>query len=140
MVDNDKTPAHNSMQELPDGIIELVQAGYQTPKSIMEFSPEISALVKKRRAENKKALILVDISGITGHESAVRDIAHNNLQNDFDSMAIVTAQNVTARLIGNWLVKLVGQGERVRFFENREEALSWLKQAINDTETDQQTT
>ena len=126
MANDDKTPAHNTMRELPSGIIELVQTGYQTTKSIMEHSNEISDLVKKRRAENKPALLLVDISGITGHESTVRDIAHNNLTNDFDSMAIVTAENITARLIGNWLVKLVGQGERVRFFESHDEALTWL--------------
>lgn len=93
----------------------------------MEHSNEISSLVKKRRADKEPALLLVDISGITGHESTVRDIAHNNLTNDFDNMAIITAANITARLIGNWLVKLVGQGERVQFFENRDDALAWLK-------------
>lgn len=127
MANEDKTPAHNTMRELPDGTIELVQTGYQTTKSILEYSNEISALVKQRRADKKPALLLVDIGGITGHESTVRDIAHNNLTNDFDSLAIVTDDNITARLIGNWLVKLVGQGERVRFFEGRDEALAWLK-------------
>lgn len=129
MANEDKTPAHNIMRELPDGVIELVQAGYQTPKTILEYQNEISALVKKRRADKQPALLLVDISGITGHESTVRDIAHNNLTNDFDSLAIVTDDNITARLIGNWLVKLVGQGERVQFFETRDEALTWLKTA-----------
>lgn len=123
---DDKTPAQNSMRELPDGIIELTQTGYQTTKSIVEHSNEISELVKKRRADKKTALILVDISGITGHDSDVRDIAHNNLTNDFDALAIVTAENITARLIGNWLVKLVGQGERVRFFASHDEAHTWL--------------
>ena len=32
-------------------------------------------LVKQRRAANKPALLLVDISGITGHDADVRDIA-----------------------------------------------------------------
>lgn len=124
---DDKTPANNTMRELPDGIIELTQTGYQTTKSIIEHANEISELVKKRRADKKPALLLVDISGITGHDSDVRDIAHNNLTNDFDALAIVTAENVTARLIGNWLVKLVGQGERVRFFASHDDAFTWLK-------------
>ena len=136
MTDENKTPAHNTMQVLDDGIIELKLAGYQTPKTIVEHSGEISALIKEHREKKTPALIMVDISGVTGHESMVREIAHNNLTNDFDSMAIVTADNITARLIGNWLVKIVGQGERVRFFEQRNDALEWLKTEVQSRPQD----
>jgi hypothetical protein len=126
MTDEQKQ-AHNTMVVLPDGVIELVQTGYQTAQSSLQFSVQIDELVKQRRAAKQPAFILADISGITGHDSKVRDMAHDLLKSDFDKMALVTAANVTARLIGNWLVKIVGVGERVQFFEDRAEALAWLQ-------------
>jgi len=121
------TPAKNSMRELPDGIIELVQTGYQTVAASIQFEPQIDELVGQRRAAKKPALILSDISGITGHDTKVRDMAHTMLKSDFDAMAIVTGGNVTTKLIGNWLVKLVGVGQRVEFFETQSEGLAWLR-------------
>lgn len=123
---DEKIPANNSMQVLPDGVIELVQSGYQTSATITEYQAQIDELVRQRRAEHKNALLLADISGITGHESKVRDLAHDMLSSDFDALAVVTASNVSARLIGNWLVKLVGVGQRVQFFGSRNDALAWL--------------
>ncbi|HVI68921.1 MAG TPA: STAS/SEC14 domain-containing protein [Magnetospirillaceae bacterium] len=125
-MDNEKTPAQNTMRELPDGVIELVQTGYQTTKSIVQYQAQIDALIRERRAKHKKALLLADISGITGHEPKVRDMAHDMLASDFDALAVITASNVTARLIGNWLVKLVGVGQRVQFFGDRDEGVAWL--------------
>ena len=126
-MDDKKIPAHNSMRVLPNDVIELVQAGYQTTASITEYQARIDEIVRQRRAARKKALLLADISGITGHEPKVRQLAHDMLNSDFDALAVVTASNITARLIGNWLVKLVGVGQRVQFFGSREEALAWLK-------------
>jgi hypothetical protein len=114
------------MQVMPDGVIELVQTGYQTMESSMQFTSQIDDLVRQRRAAKEPALILADISGITGHDAKVRDMAHDMLKSDFDKMALITAANITARLIGNWLVKIVGVGERVQFFEDRDKALEWL--------------
>ena len=125
MTDEQKQ-AHNTMQVLPDGVIELVQTGYQTMESSTQFMPQIDELVRQCRAKKQPALILADISGITGHDAKVRDMAHDMLKSDFDKMALVTAANITARLIGNWLVKIVGVGERVQFFEDRQKALDWL--------------
>lgn len=127
MTDEQKQ-AHNTMQILPDGIIELVQTGYQTVEASTQFVPQIDEIIRQRRASKKPALILADISGITGHDTKVRDMAHDMLKSDFDRMAIVTAANLTARLIGNWLVKIVGVGGRVQFFEDKNEALLWLHQ------------
>lgn len=116
------------MRELPGGIIELVQVGYQTTVTIAQYQAQIDEIIRQKRATQQKALILADISGITGHEPKVRDMAHDMLSSDFDALAVVTANNVTARLIGNWLVRLVGVGARAQFFGNRDEALAWLKQ------------
>lgn len=126
-MDQDKqTPASNSLHEQPNGVIELQQTGYQTVKSAGQFIPQIDNFVKKCRAEHRPALIIADISGVTGHDASVRDLALELLKSDFDAMAIVTAANITARLIGNWLVKVVGTGNRVQFFEDKDKATEWL--------------
>lgn len=130
-MDDKQKQANNTMRVLPDGVVELVQTGYQTVKSTVQFAAQIDELVRQNRASHKPALILADISGISGHETKVRDMAHSLLKSDFDAMAVVTAANVTARLIGNWLVKIVGVGERVQFFEDQDEALVWLRSHAN---------
>lgn len=114
------------MRVLDNGVVELVQTGFQTLAASTQFVKPIDDIVAQRRKDGKPALILTDISGVTGHEAKVRDSAHQLLQSDFDGMAVVTDNNVTARLIGNWLVRLVGVGQRVQFFEHRDEALAWL--------------
>jgi hypothetical protein len=124
---NEQTPANNSLAVAPDGIIVLTQRGYQTGASTVQFQAQIDELVRQRRVAKQAALILTDISAITGHDTKVRDLAHDLLQSDFDAMAIVTGGNVTTRLIGNWLAKLAGVGQRVEFFVTKDDGLAWLK-------------
>lgn len=106
----------------------LTETGYQTVKSSLEFAGKIDAKVKEYRTQGKAALLMVDLSGITGHDSDVRDLTTKRLKSDFDSMAIITSDNITVRLITNWLVKLAAPDRRIKFFGTQAEGLAWLHQ------------
>jgi hypothetical protein len=116
----------NSYSELPDGIIELVLVGHQTRASSQEFQAQIGDIVDDRRKQHAKALILVDLTGVTGHDSNVRDAAHEMLDRDYDGLALF-GENVTVRMLVNWLIRATGQNDRVCFFDTREDAIEWLK-------------
>jgi hypothetical protein len=122
----DDTPAHNTLGEAGNGIIELTLTGHQTKASSQQFQTEINDMVAKRRKAKQKALILVDLSGVTGHDSDVRDAARETLKNDYDGLALF-GENVTVRMLANWLIRTTGEGDRVRFFDTKEEALQWLQ-------------
>jgi ribosome-associated protein YbcJ (S4-like RNA binding protein) len=121
----DDQPADNTLRELPDGVIELVQTGHQTKTSSMKYQVAINELVADRRKKKQKALILVDLSGVTGHDADVRQASIDALKNDFDGLAIF-GENATIRMLVNWLIRSAGQGDRVHFFDTREAALEWL--------------
>jgi ribosome-associated protein YbcJ (S4-like RNA binding protein) len=121
----DEPPANNTLSELPDGVIELIQTGHQTKASSMQHQVAINELVAERRKKKQKALILVDLTGVTGHDTDVRQASIDTLNNDFDALAIF-GENVTIRMLVNWLIRTAGQGSRVKFFDTREQALEWL--------------
>jgi len=111
---------------LTNGIIELKQTGFQTTESVVEFQSRIDDLVKNYKAEGKAALILVDLSEVTGHESEARRLATKRLKDDFTAIAIFGGLNQAMRLIINWVIHTIGNDPRVQFFENREQAEAWL--------------
>lgn len=123
----DDTPASNSLNVLPDGIIEIKETGHQTRASVQQYQDQVDQMVSQLRQSQKKALILVDLGGVTGHDSDVRDVGREMLKSDFDALALF-GENTTVRMIANWLIKTAGQDQRVRFFDSRKDALDWLHQ------------
>lgn len=126
----ERQPAKNSLSVLPEGIIQLTQTGYQTMESIAEFQAEIDDFTIRQHAQGKKAIILVDVSGVTGHDPEVREEGRRRLLGNYDAMA-VCGTNTSLKMIVNWLIRTMGYEDRARFFESRAEALDWLKQHLN---------
>jgi len=122
---DNKMPADNSLKILPDGIIQLTQTGYQTLESVGQFQTKIDDVVMQNHEQGKKALILVDMTGVTGHDPAAREEGKLRLRGEYDGLAIF-GTNVTIRMIVNWLIHASGQEDKVRFFGKRDEALEWL--------------
>lgn len=122
----DHKPASNSLSVLPDGIIQLTQTGHQTLVSISEFQADIDAYTDKQHRDGKKALILVDVSGVTSHDPEVRDESRRRLLGKYDAMAVCGA-NTSLKMIVNWLIRSMGYQDRAQFFGTRDEALAWLR-------------
>ncbi len=123
---NDKTPAHNTLEILDNGILVLTQTGHQTQQSIGQFQPKVDDITADRHKHNRKALILVDMSGVTGHDPAAREDGKMRIEGDYDALAIC-GTDIALRMIVNWLVKLAGKGDRVRLFASKADAMKWLE-------------
>lgn len=124
MPDN-QVPANNSMQILPEGIIELTQTGYQTLDSINMFHAPIDDATAELHKQGKKAVILVDISGVTGQEPQVITTVRQRLAGEYDAMAIY-GNSSTLQMIVNWVLKAIGNNQRVQYFSDKEAAKKWL--------------
>jgi hypothetical protein len=115
----------NTLEQLPDGIILLTQRGYQTAASVVQFEDQINTLTVQRHQEGKKALILVDMSGVSGHDPDAREQARKSIKGEYDGLAIF-GSDLSVRMVVNWIIQVIGQGDRIKFFDDRDEAVRWL--------------
>lgn len=118
-------PANNTLEVTPDGIFVLTQTGHQTAVSAGMFQEKMDSLTEEYHKKGKKALILVDMSGVTGHDPEVRAEGRKRLNGDYDAMAIC-GNNTAIRLIVNWLIRAAGDSQKVQFFSTKDEAMDWL--------------
>lgn len=118
-------PANNTLEKMPDDIILFTQRGYQTAASVSQFQPQIDGMTEQLHKEGKKALILVDMTNVSGHEPQAREEGKKRINGDYDALAIC-GSDVAMQMIVNWLIRLSGSGNRIQFFETREQALDWL--------------
>jgi len=120
-----QVPANNSLQILPEGIIEIKQVGFQTADSIAMFQGKVDDMTAELHQQGKKVLILVDISEVTGQEPEVLSLARERLKGEYDALALVgTAPAI--KMIINWLVHATGNDTRLKSFDTRSEAITWL--------------
>ena len=132
MSDN-SAESNNTLEVLPDGIMQLTQRGFQTAASVSLYQVPMDELTVKLHHEGKKALILVDMTDVTGHDAEARERGEANMKGDFDAMAIC-GSNATVRIIVNFIVDVKGMGGRVKLFKTRDEGLKWLRdQALAQT-------
>jgi hypothetical protein len=119
--------SHNVVKRLPSGTLLVVESGYQTGDSIRTLNQQVLSEIKKLRAAHRPALILVDLSGITGHDRGSETEAVKTIRIPFDAMAIFTLRRAD-RLIINMLVTLNNARDRVRTFRTLPEARAWLEE------------
>lgn len=118
-------PAKNMLTLLDNGIICITQTGHQTLESLNEFKPQVDKYTKDRHAAGKKALILVNVVGVTGHDASAREKKDELFEGDYDATAIF-GQTAPTGMIINWAVKVIGKSDKVRFFNSEAEATAWL--------------
>lgn len=112
---------------LNSDIIEVVNSGPKTPEEQGETIRQIQELSEKLRKENKPVLILDDISQMDIPSEALRRVGSNvEKMADFDKFALF-ASSAQMRAIVNFMI-LAGKETKLRVFENREQAIAWLKE------------
>jgi hypothetical protein len=120
------TPAANSLDVLEDGIIKFTQVGHQTAQSVSQYQVKIDQLTADNHKQGKQALILVDLLGVTGQDPGAIEEGRKRMDGAYDALA-VSAHSTAIRAIVNWMVKIAGKEDRIQFFGNNEEALTWLR-------------
>lgn len=124
-MDQNQIPANNTLQALPEGIIELKQTGYQTKESIAQYRSQIYEFILQKHKDGRRALILVDLTGVTGQEPEVLAKAREQLDGDYDAMALLGTSS-TIQMILNWMLRTFGKSEKIRMFGERDKAIAWL--------------
>lgn len=122
----DEQPANNKLENLPDGIMVLTQTGFQTEVSVGMFQAQMDAQTEELHKAGKKALILVDMSAVTGHTPEAREEGRHRILGSYDAMAVY-GKSQTLSMIVNWLINATGSGNKVQFFTERDKALDWLR-------------
>lgn len=118
---------NNTLEILPDGIMQLTQRGFQTGASVVQYQTPMDELTVKFHQQGKKSLILVDMTDVTGHDAEAREKGEANMKGDFDAMAIC-GTNTTIRILVSFIVEVKGMGGRVKLFKTRDEGLKWLRE------------
>jgi hypothetical protein len=119
-------PSQNTLEILDDGILFLTQVGHQTAASLGQYQAEMDKITAERLAKGIKTKILVDLSQVTGHDPSALEEGRRRLNGDYEKLAIC-GNSTAIRLIVNWLIRAVGNKDKVQFFSTKEEGLAWLR-------------
>lgn len=110
-----------------DGIIYDIMEGDQPAEAVSENNAQVASFVNKLKAEGKPALVLVDLSKVGKQDTASRVAAKEFITEiEFDRLAAFGANMLIKQLV-NLVIFASGQGQRVRYFDSKDEALVWLK-------------
>jgi hypothetical protein len=107
-------------------IINCFFCGDQNSSTVKKFSSEIGVVISNLKKENKKALILVDISRIGKTPVSARQTSVDILKRcEFDKIAII-GTNMFLYSIVNCIIKATGRGFQIRIFRILSDAKDWL--------------
>jgi malonyl CoA-acyl carrier protein transacylase len=115
----------------PSGFIEQHYFGELDPKSILDALTQLRTYAKKLNSEDKRVLILEDVSKITKIEflspkmAEVRKEAAKALKNiKFERVALYGPLHL--QVILTTLALIAGKRNKVQVFDNRTAAIKWL--------------
>ena len=117
---------HNEVT-IKDDIVHIYVIGDQTAASVAAMGKDTLQLLKKLEAQGKPGLILDDITllGNTDMQArrAVVDLAKSL---PYKKTAMLGDGSVLMRVGTNLMLKAMGKGDSVRYFENRDLAVTSL--------------
>lgn len=109
-----------------DGIIEVHAIGVQTEASVRSLAEDVERLGESCRLDGKPVLVLDNIQQMGDISEAGRKVVVEfGKSSIYDKLAMVGA-GAFLRLGANLLIGAIGKGSKVRYFENKATAVSWL--------------
>jgi len=106
-------------------IIQIVNEGAKTPEEQQITIAEIRKLSGKLRSEQKRVLILDDISKMEIPSEALRKVgAQVEKMADFDKFALFSSDQ-QMRIIVKFMI-MAGGEKKLKIFTDRNEAMAWL--------------
>jgi len=115
----------------PSGFIEEKFIGRQTPESAQTAVDQLIKLTRKLKGQKKRVLILVDITGISKVNTSDRmketrqAMVKAMKEEPYDRLAVYG--NMATQVLVNTMALIAGKRNKVRVFDNRIDALKWLK-------------
>jgi dsRNA-specific ribonuclease len=109
-----------------EGIIRIALIGMHT----QEDAGNIIKDVEEFLPENRKGLVLTDMSRIEKPTSRARKVHADNIKNNHDKYEKLAfyGASVMNRVMANFIIKASGHNDKVRYFDTELEAINWLKE------------
>ncbi|HSX15296.1 MAG TPA: hypothetical protein VLF40_00745 [Candidatus Saccharimonadales bacterium] len=110
-----------------DGIIEIQVRGNQTVASVQAMGDKTVKLAEELRAEGKRVMVLDNLleMGIVPADARGR-VVELVRSNEYDKLAMLGSDTLL-RFGANLILQATGKGSRVKYFEDRERCITWLK-------------
>lgn len=117
----------NSVWLNDDGIIEIRVLGNQTYDTVTKMGEDAEELLASLKILGKPGLILDDITELGNTDIAARKkVASLANTLPFERVAMLGDGSVVMRVGTNLLLRAVGKGRQIRYFEDRAKAVEWL--------------
>ncbi len=110
----------------PAGFIEQHYKGYQSAPSVIAGIKKMKHCIQALQKQEKPALVLIDITQLTGTSAASRKAGLDGIKSVNYDKAAMYGPTWTQVLV-NTLALVGGKSKTVKAFENRSQAIRWLK-------------
>lgn len=125
------SPNINGVSILENGLIYKTFNGDQNGQSIRKLQKETEKCVLVLRKQNKKVLILADLSNLGRTTLSARKAEIDFINKlDFDKAAVF-GDGIVNRTLAKLIVNASAKAFKINFFSTRDEAESWLLEANN---------
>jgi hypothetical protein len=110
-----------------DDIIEVQVVGSQDVASVMVMGEKIEHLAASQRAAQEPVLVLDNILAMGEVPPDARKMVVDlGKKLDYDRLAMLGKGSIL-RIGANIMLSATGRGDKVKYFDNREQAVAWLK-------------
>lgn len=110
-----------------DGIIEIQVVGGQDLASVTAMGEKVKHLAASQRMAQQPVLVLDDILAMGDVPPDARKlVVELGKTTDYDRLAMLGRGGIL-RIGANLMLSATGKGEKVKYFDNREQAVAWLK-------------
>ncbi|HET9412001.1 MAG TPA: STAS/SEC14 domain-containing protein [Candidatus Saccharimonadales bacterium] len=116
---------------LKNGIVYIMVSGDQTEQSVLAMGSEVRKLLAELKKDGKPLLVLDDITKLGNTDIAARKTVVELAKNlPYRRAAMLGDGSVLMRVGTNLLLRAMGKGDAVRYFEDRTKALQWLTSVV----------
>jgi hypothetical protein len=110
-----------------DGIIEIKVVGDQTVSSVEDMGKAIEACIEELQTASKPVLLLDDLLEMgTVPPEARKIVVELGKKLNYEKLAFVGRSDLL-RFGSNLILQAIGKGSKLKYFDDREEAIEWLK-------------
>jgi len=107
------------------GLIICRLIGFVDGPTIKDSMRQTQVFVEKARAEMSQPCLLIDISQVTGQDSAARMQAKGLKMLDLERVAVSGGKRPIV-MVGRYIARAAGMGKYTRFFRTESQAKKWL--------------
>ena len=117
----------NRVYVTDDDIVELIVVGDQTVDSVHAMGDRAGELGRKQWADGKPSLLLDNLNQMGNvPPNVLSHVIQIARKLNYDKLAMVSGNKII-KATSNTVLAAIGKLGKVRFFDNRDAAVKWLK-------------